>query len=193
MGARGRLIAAAIGFLVLAGGTAYLTGIIHLPITCEGPPAPAWGDNPYRGGGIQVADLTEAAPYLAFTPVVPKALAPAAKLFVSGDYPDMSAKSLTWWYDVSPYGRFSVSESIAEVAQSWIDSLSNNPTGCSLASIVTIRGGTRAALSLPNPAADGSAAGETSIMWLDHGLLISALGFSDRFTKDYAIAVANQF
>jgi len=43
VGARGRLIAAGLGFLVLAGGAAYVTGIIHLPITCEGPTSPVWG------------------------------------------------------------------------------------------------------------------------------------------------------
>lgn len=193
MGARGTLIAAGIGFLMLAGGAALLTGVVHLPVTCEGPPAPAWGDNPYGNGGIQVADLTEAYTYLAFRPIVPKALGPPAKFFVSANKPDLSARSLTWWYDNPTYGRFAVNESNREVTQAWIDSLNKNPTGCSLDSVVTIEGGTRAALSLPNPAAHGSGAGKTSIMWLDRGLLISALGFSDRFTKSSAIAVANQF
>lgn len=193
MGARGRLTAAGLGFfLVLAGATAYVTGIIHLPITCEGPPIPAWGDNPYHGGGIQVVDLKEAAPYLAFTPVVPRALGPAAKLFISGNKPDMSARSLIWEYDQPVYGRFWVQEEITETTQAEIDSMRYNPTGCSADSVVTLQGGTRAALSVRNPAARGSGASGTSIMWLDHGLLISALGFSDSFTKDHAIEVANQ-
>ncbi len=193
MGARGRLIAAGLGFfLVLAGGTAFVTGIIHLPITCEGPPSPAWGDDPYHGYGVQVADLKEAAPYLAFTPVVPRALGPAAKFFISGNKPDMSARSLIWVYDQPVYGRFWVKEEITETTQAEIDSMRNNPTGCSLDSVVTLRGGTRAAVSAANPAAHGSGTGTTSIIWLDHGLLISALGFSDSFTKDHAIAVANQ-
>ncbi len=195
VGTRGRLIAAGLGFVVLAGGAAYVTGIIHLPITCEGPPAPTWGDNPYHGGGTQVADLTEAAPYLAFTPVVPKALGPADKFFISGNKPDTSAKSLTWSYDQPPYGKFLVTESITEATQAFIDSLNNNPTGCSLESVVTLRSGTRAALSLPNPAAHGSGTGTgaASIMWLDHGLLITANGYGDSFTKDRAIEVANEF
>lgn len=196
MGARGRLIAAGLGFfLVLAGGAAFVTGIIHLPITCEGPPSPAWGDDPYHGYGVQVADLKEATPYLAFTPVVPGALGPAAKFFISANKPDMSAKSLIWVYDQPVYGRFHVEESIARVAetQQWIESFRTNPTGCSNESIVTIRGGTKAALSVGNPAATGSGASTTSIMWLDHGLLIVALGPKETFTKDNAIAVANQF
>ncbi len=192
MGARGRLIAAGLGsFLVLAGGAAFVTGIIHLPIRCEGPPSPAWGDDPYHGYGVQVADVKEAAPYLAFTPVVPRALGPAAKFFISGNKPDMSARSLIWVYDQPVYGRFWVEESISETTQASIDSLRNNPTGCSLNSVVTLRGGTRAAVLVANPAAHGSGTGTTSIMWLDHGLLISALGFSDSFTKDHAIEVAN--
>ncbi len=150
---------------------------------------PVWGDNPYHGGGIQVADLKEAAPYLAFTPVVPRGLGPAAKFFISGNKPDMSARSLIWEYDQPPYGKFSVEESITEATQAWIDSLNNNPTGCSLESVVTLRGGTRAALSVPNPPAHGSGTGTTSIMWLDHGLLIDVLGI---FTKEHAIEVANQ-
>ena len=193
MGARGRLIAAGLGFfLVLAGGAAVLTGIIHLPIRCEGPPSPAWGDDPYHDDGVQVADLKEAAPYLAFTPVIPRALGSAAKFFVSGNKPDMSAKSLTWVYDQHLYGRFWVSESIAETTQASIDSLGNNPTGCSVNSVVTLRGGTRAAVLVGNPAASGGS-GATSITWLDHGLLIDVLGFTDSFTKDRAIQLANQF
>ena len=193
MGARGRLIAAGSAFfLVLAGGAAFATGIIHLPINCEGPPLPAWGDDPYHGYGIQVADLKEAAPYLAFTPVVPTALGPAAKFFISGNNPDMSARSLIWVYDQPVYGQFWVEESISETTQASIDSLRSNPTGCSLNSVVTLRGGARAAVLVANPAAHGSGTGTTSITWLDHGLRISALGFSDRFTKDHAIDVANQ-
>jgi hypothetical protein len=192
VGARGRLIAAGLGcFLVLAGGAAFVTGIIHLPINCEGPSLPPW-DDPYRGHGIQVADLKEAAPYLAFTPVVPRALGPAAKFFISGNQPDMSAKELIWVYDQPVYGRFWVEESIAETTQASIDSLGNNPTGCSVNSLVTLRGGIRAAVLAANPEAHGSGTGTTSITWLDHGLLISALGFTYRFTKDHAIEVANQ-
>lgn len=193
MGARGRLIVASLGLVVLAGGAAYTTGIIHLPITCEGPPAPVWGDNPR--GGVQVADLKEAAPYLAFMPIVPRGLGPAAKFFVGGNKPDMSTKSLIWWYDQPPYGKFLVNESITEATQAFIDSLNNNPTGCSLESVVTLRNGTRAALSLPNPAAHGGGRGTggASIMWLDHGLLITANGYSDTFTKDRAIELANHF
>ena len=152
-----------------------------------------WADNPYRSGGIQVADLNDAAPYLAFTPVVPRALGPAAKFFIGGSKPDMSARSLIWWYDEPPYGKFLVNESITEATQAWIASLNNNPTGCSLESVVTLRSGSRAALSLPNPAAHGSGTGTTSITWLDHGLLISAVGFSESFTKDRAMELANQF
>ena len=193
MGARGRLVAAGLGFfLVLAGGAAFLTGMIHLPIRCEGPPSPAWGDDPYHGDGVRVADLKEAAAYLAFTPVVPGALGSAAKFFVSGNKPDMSARSLIWVYDQPVYGRFWVSESIAETTQASIDSLGNNPTGCSLNSLVTLRGGTRAAVLVGNPAAGGGS-GATSITWLDHGLLIYVLGFTDTFTKDGAIQIANQF
>jgi hypothetical protein len=181
MGARGRLIAGGLGlFLVLAGGAAFVTGTIHLPITCEGPPLPVWGDNPYHGGGIQVADLKEAAPYLAFTPVVPRGLGPAAKFFISGNKPDMSARSLIWEYDQPPYGKFSVEESITEATQAWIDSRRNNPTGCSEDSVVTLQSGTKAALSVGR---------WTSIMWLDLGLLIDVLG---SFTKDQAVEVANQ-
>lgn len=194
MGARGRLIATGLGlFLVLAGGAVFVTGIIHLPIRCEGPPSPAWGDDPYHGYGVQVADVKEAAPYLAFTPVVPRALGPATKFFISGNEPDMSAKSLIWVYDLPVYGRFWVKESITDVTQAEIDSMRNNPTGCSLDSVVTLRGGTRAALSVHNSAAHGGGAGPTSIMWLDQGLLITAIGFSDSFTKDHAIEVANNF
>lgn len=194
MGTRVRLIAGGVGlFLLLAGGAAYVTGNIRSPVTCEGPPIPAWGDNPYKNGGIQVADLEKAKRYLAFTPAVPRTLGPAVKLFISGNKPDMSAKSLILLYDEAAYGRFWVEESISEVTQSEIDSMTNNPTGCSQESVVTLRGGTRAALSVPNPAAHGSGAVATSIMWLDHGRLISLLGFSASFTKDHAIAVANQF
>ena len=176
MGARGRLIAGGLGlFLVLAGGAAFVTGIVHLPRNCEGP-SPNW-DNP---GGVQVADLKEAAPYLAFMPVVPRALGPAAKLLIDGSKPDMSAKSLTWVYADPVYGTFWVKESIAEVTQAWIESRRNNPTGCSEDSVVTLRNGTRAALSVGKV---------TSIMWLDDGLLIDVLGI---FTRDHAIEVANQ-
>jgi len=151
------------------------------------------GGDPYHGYGVQVADLNEAAPYLAFMPVVPRGLGPAAKFFIAGNKPDMSAKSLIWWYDQPPAGKFLIDESITDVTQRWIDSQNNNPTGCSLESVVTLRSGTRAALSLPNPAAHGSGTGTTSIMWLDHGLLITANGYSHSFTKDRAIEVANKF
>jgi hypothetical protein len=57
---------------------------------------------------------------------------------------------------------------------------------------VTLRGGTRAAVSVGNPAASGSGASTTSITWLDHGLLISALGPRESFTRDRAIEVANE-
>ncbi|SRR5229473_6250183 len=190
-GARGRLIAAGLGFfLVLAGGVAFVTGMIHLPISCEGPGPQS--DNPYHGAGIQVADLKEAAPYLAFAPVVPRHLGPAAKFFIDGNKPDMSARSVVWVYEQPVYGRFWVTESIAETTQASIDSMRNNPTGCSEDSVVTLRSGTRAAVSVGNPVASGSGASTTSIMWLDHGLLISALGPKERFTKDHAIEVANQ-
>jgi hypothetical protein len=194
-GARARLIAGGIGLLLLlGGGVAFVTGIVHLPIRCEGPPSP-WGDfdrNPYGRFGIQVADLTDAAPYLAFTPTVPRALGPASKLFIGGNKPDMSARLLVWLHVQPPYGRFWIEESVTEMTQVSIDSLNRNPTGCSLDSVVTLRGGTRAALMVGNPAAIGSP-GTTSIMWLDHGLLISAIGPMDTFTKDHAIAVANHF
>ena len=193
MGARGRLIAGGLGlFLVLAGGTAFVTGIVRLPITCEGP-SPAW-DSPFGAAGTQVADLKEAAPYLAFTPVIPRGLGSPAKFFIGGNTPDMSARGLIWVYEQPVYGRFWVKESIAEVVQTqnWIESMRNNPTGCSNESVVTIRGGTTAALSVGNPAASGSGSSTTSIMWLDHGLLIVALGPKGSFTKDHAIEVANQ-
>ena len=193
MGARGRLIAAGLGFfLMLAGGAAFLSGTIHLPVTCEGPPSPAWGDDPYHGGGVRVADLNEATPYLAFRPVVPRALGSPAKFFVNGNKPDMTAKSLIWVYDQPVYGRFWVNESVAQTSQAWIDSLANNPTDCSVNSVVTLRGGTRAAVLVPNPAA-GDSSGAASITWLDHGLLLDVLGFTDSFTKDRAIQVANEF
>ena len=193
MGARGRLIAAGLGFfLVLAGGAAFLTGIIHLPVMCEGPPSPAWGDDPYHGGGARVADLNEAALYVAFTPVVPRGLGSPATFFVSGNTPDMSAKSLVLVYDQPVYRQFWVSESIAETTQASIESLGSNPTGCSLNSVVPLQSGTRAAVLVRNPAAGGSR-GPTSIMWLDRGLLIEVLGFTDSFTKDRAIEIANQF
>ena len=128
-----------------------------------------------------MADLKEAAPYLAFTPVVPRALGPAAKLLIDRNKPDMSAKTLLWVYEQPVFGRFWVRESIAEVTQAWIDSRRNNPTGCSEDSVVTLQGGTRAALSVGKV---------TSIMWLDNGLLIDVLGQS--FTKEQAVELANQ-
>jgi len=176
MGARGGLIAGGLVlFLALAGGAAFFTGIVHLPRNCEGP-SPSW-DNP---GGLEVADVKEAAPYLAFTPVVPRALGPAAKLLVDANQPDLSAKSLLWVYEQPAYGIFWVEESISEVTQAWIDSRRNNPTGCSEDSVVTLQSGTKAALSVGRV---------TSIMWLDHGLLVDVLG---TFSKGQALEVANQ-
>jgi hypothetical protein len=67
------------------------------------------------------------------------------------------------------------------VTQAWIESQTNNPTGCSEDSVVTLLGGTRGALAVGRV---------TSIMWLDHGLLMTVLG--QRFTKDRAIEIANQ-
>lgn len=203
MGARGRLAASGLVlFLVLAAGAAFVTGIVRLPLSCEGPRMPGWDRNPFGPGGVQVADLNEAAPYLAFTPVVPRALGSPAKFFVNGNRPDMSARDLLWWYEQPPYGRFWIRESIAGPYETehWIESLHNNPTGCSDDSIVTLRGGTKAAVAVGNPnhglevrfltdpAASGYAPGSTSIMWLDHGLLITAFGL----TKAHAIEVANQ-
>jgi hypothetical protein len=147
-------------------------------------------DHPFAGNGTQVADLKEAAPYLAFAPVVPIGLGPPAKFFISGTKPDWSARSLLWVYEQPVYGRFSVTEAISELTQASIDSMTNNPTHCSIDSVVTLRGGTRAAVSVGNPAASGSGASTTSITWLDHGLLISALGPRDTFTKGHAIKVA---
>jgi hypothetical protein len=176
IGARGRLLAGGLGlFLALAGGAAFVTGVLHLPRNCEGP-SPNW-DNP---GGVQVADVKEAAPYLAFTPVVPRALGPAARLLIEGNNPDMSAKTLFWVYQRPVYGTFWLEESITEVTQAWIDSRRNNPTGCSEDSVVTLQSGTKAALSVGRV---------TSIMWLDHGLLIDVLG---TFSKGQALEVANQ-
>jgi hypothetical protein len=180
MGSRSRLIAAGLGlFMVLAGGAGFVTGVIHLPMNCEGP-SPNW-DNPFGGGGTQVTEVNEAAAYLAFTPVVPRALGPALRILVDGKNPDRSTKTLLLVFQQPPYGRFWVEESVAEVTQAWIDSQTNNSTGCSEDSVVTLRGGTRAALALSRV---------TSIMWLDHGLLMTVLGQS--FTKDRAIEVANQ-
>ena len=176
MGARGSLIAGGLVlFLALAGGAAFFTGIVHLPRNCEGP-SPNW-DNP---GGVEVADMKEAAPYLAFTPVVPRALGPAAKLLVDANKPDLSAKSLLWVYEQPVYGTFWVRESITEVTQAWIDSRRNNPSGCSEDTVTTLQSGTKAALSVGRV---------TSIMWLDHGLLIDVLG---TFSKGQALEVANQ-
>ena len=180
MGSRGRLLAAGLGlFLVLAVSAAFVTRVIHLPMNCEGP-SPNW-DKPLGDSATQVAELNEAAPYLAFTPVVPRALGPATRILIDGTKPDMSAKTLLLVYEQPVYGRFWVTESVTEVTQAWIDSQTNNPTGCSEDSVVTLRSGTRAALMVGRG---------TSIMWLDHGLLIVALGQS--FTKEYAIEVANQ-
>jgi hypothetical protein len=78
------------------------------------------------------------------------------------------------------YGTFWVEESVPEVTQAWIDSRANNPTGCSEDSVVTLQSRTRAALSVGRV---------TSIMWLDHGLLIDVLG---TFSKVQALEVANQ-
>jgi len=176
MGARGSLIAAGLVlFLTLAGGAAFVTGVIHPPRNCEGPSPNL--DNP---GGLQVAGVKEAEPYLAFTPVVPRALGPASKLLVGGSVPDRSSKTLLWVYEQPVYGRFWVRESISEVDQAWIDSRTNNPTGCSEDSVVTLQSGTKAALSVGR---------QTSIIWLDHGLLIDVLG---TFSKRQALEVANQ-
>ena len=176
MGARGSVIAGGLGlFLALAGGAAFVTGVLHLPRNCEGP-SPNW-DNP---GGVQVADVKEAAPYLAFTPVVPRALGAAAKLLVDANKPDLSAKSLVWVYEQPVHGTFWVKESITEVTQAWIDSRRNNPTGCSEDSVVTLQSGTKAALSVGRV---------TSIMWLDRGLLVDVLG---AFSKGQALEVANR-
>src|SRR5260370_3134146 len=137
MGARGGLIAGGLAlFFALAGGAAFFTGIVHLPRNCEGP-SPNW-DNP---GGVEVADLKEAAPYLAFTPVVPRALGPAAKLLVDANKPDLSAKSLLWVYQQPVYGTFWVRESITEITQAWMDSRRHNPTGCSAYSLATLHSG----------------------------------------------------
>ena len=176
---------------MLAIGLAFVTGTVHLPIRCEGP-SPNWDtDKPFGANGIQVADLAEAAPYLAFAPVVPRGLGQPSKFFVNGNKPDRSARNLLWVYHQPPYGRFWVTEEVTEVTQAWIDSRTNNPTGCSIDSVVKLRDGTRAALSVANPAASGSGASTTSITWLDQGLMISALGPTDTFTKDRAIEVAN--
>ncbi len=89
MGARGSLIAGGLVlFLALGGGVAFVVATVHSHRLCEGP-SPNWHDP----GGVQVAGLEEAAPYLAFTPVVPRALGPAAKLLVDANKPDLSAKS----------------------------------------------------------------------------------------------------
>jgi len=176
MGARRSLIAGGLVlFLALGGGAAFVVAIVHSHRLCEGP-SPNW-DNP---GGVQVADLKEAAPYLAFKPVVPRALGPAARLLIDGNKPDLSAKSLLWVYQQPVYGTFWVKESITEVTQAWIDSRRNNPTGCSEDSVVTLQSGTRAALSVGKV---------TSIIWLDHGLRIDVLG---TFSKTQALEVANR-
>jgi len=176
MGARGSLIAGGLVlFLALGGGAAFVVAIVHSHRLCEGP-SPNWHDP----GGVRVADLEEAAPYLAFTPVVPRALGPAAKLLVDANKPDLSAKSLLWVYQLPVYGTFWVRESNTEVTQAWIDSRRNNPTGCSEDSVVTLQSGTKAALSVGKV---------TSIMWLDHGLLVDVLG---TFSKGQALEVANR-
>jgi hypothetical protein len=180
MGSRSRLITGGLGLLlVLAGGATFVTGVIHLPMNCEGP-SPNW-DNPFGDRGTQVPEVNEAAPYLAFTPVVPRSLGSASRILIDGNKPDRSTKTLLLVYQQPGYGRFWVKESVAEVTQAWIESQTNNPTGCSEDSVVTLLGGTRGALAVGRV---------TSIMWLDHGLLMTVLGQS--FTKDRAIEIANQ-
>jgi hypothetical protein len=98
----------------------------------------------------------------------------------AGNKPDMSAKTLLLAYEHPVYGRFWVQESVAEVKQTWIDSQTNNPTGCSEDSVVTLRNGTRASVMVGRL---------TSIMWLDQGLLIDVVGVS---SKEHAVEVANQ-
>jgi hypothetical protein len=83
-------------------------------------------------------------------------------------------------YEHPVYGRFWVQESVAEVTQTWIDSQTNNPTGCSEDSVVTLRNGSRASVMVGRL---------TSIMWLDQGLLIDVVGVS---SKEHAVEVANQ-
>ena len=163
------------------GGIAFVTGGFHWPRNCEGP-SPNW-DNPYGSAAIELADLSEAAPYLAFTPVVPRALGPAAKILMDPhSKPDRSARTVLSVYEQPVYGRFWVTETIPKVTDpAWIESQTNNPTGCSVDSVVSLRSGTRAAVSV------GRA---TSIMWLDHGLLIAMLG--QTFTKEQAVELANQ-
>jgi hypothetical protein len=170
MGARGSLIAGGLVlFLALAGGAAFVTGVVHLPRNCEGP-RPNW-DNP---GGVQVAALIW--PSLQWSPEP------------SAQQPSSSSKGTTRPEREDPVLGVSaarvrdvpVEESVPEVTQAWIDSRTNNPTGCSEDSVVTLQSRTRAALSVGRV---------TSIMWLDHGLLIDVLG---TFSKVQALEVANQ-
>src|SRR5260370_5890625 len=158
MGARGSMIAGGLVlFLALGGGVAFVVATVHSHRLCEGP-SPNWHDP----GGVQVAGLEEAAPYLAFTPVVPRALGPAAKLLVDANKPDLSATSLLWVYQQPVYGTFWVRESITAIAQAWIDSRRNDPTGCCEHSVVTHQSGTKAALTVGWVA---------SIIPLYHGLI----------------------
>ena len=171
---------ATLGIVIVLAGFAFVTGVIHLPTNCEGP-SPNW-ESPLGIAAIQLADLNEAAPYLAFTPVVPRALGPAAKILLdSSSKPDRSVKSVLSVYEQPAYGRFWVTESIANVTQGWIDSRTNNPTGCSENSVMKLQSGTRAALAVGRV---------TSVMWLDQGLLIDLIGRS--LTKEQAIEVANK-
>jgi hypothetical protein len=165
--------------LVVGGGIAFVTGGLHWPRNCEGP-SPNW-DNPLGSAAIQLADLNEAVPYLAFTPLAPRALGPAAKILLdSSSKPDRSAKSVLSVYEQPVYGRFWITESIADTTQDWIDSRTNNPTGCSENSVMKLRSGKRAALAVGRV---------TSVIWLDQGLLIDLIGRS--LTKEQAIEVAN--
>jgi hypothetical protein len=175
------LIAVFLGLvLVVGGGIAFVTGGLHWPRNCEGP-SPNW-DNPLGSAAIQLADLNQAVPYLAFTPVAPRALGPAAKILLdSSSKPDRSAKSVLSVYEQPVYGRFWITESIADTTQDWIDSRTNNLTGCSENSVMKLRSGIRAALAVGRV---------TSVMWLDQGLLIDLIGRS--LTKEQAIEVANK-
>jgi hypothetical protein len=129
-----------------------------------------------------VADVNEAAPYLAFTPVVPRALGPATKVLMDPHAkPDGSSRSVLSVYEQPVYGQFWITESIASLTQDWIDSQTNNPTGCSQNSVMKLRSGTRAAVVVGRV---------TSVMWLDQGLLIDLIGRS--LTKEQALEVANK-
>ena len=113
----------------------------------------------------------------------PRGLDPPTKILIIGTRPDMSAKTVLSVYEQPVYGRFWVTQTVPKVTDpAWIESQTNNPTGCSEDSVVTLRNGTRAALSAGRHG--------TSIMWLDHGVLIDVYG--QTFTKVQAIELANQ-